>query len=359
MAAPVSQMSHNASKTKDNYNNLLNGYHPALEQLNSAFRQYETAGAQMIEAQNEIAKSLAVLLKHAEDSSARSDLPDGISAAEEIIRKLKAELEQYQEAAQANIVELDLKISKDGEYLNSELQKLRKKWNDGVDAKEAKEKEISKLAKKGKSKKDDQKRMQKEQELKQITKNLDNYARESLKKSVLEQNKRYGFAVESLKKSMTKLSLFHAQNQKIIAEHLDELNLGNTDWQAAADAAVEETAPTPRKSIYQMPDMSEDIHNMSEPSIPPAPVVAASTAATVTRAVSPSGNSPDNSPAPSKKRVKATHPYAGDGQTKLQLDVGDTVQLLIPQPRDGWHYGENEKSGLRGWFPIQYTTKLM
>ena len=44
------------------------------------------------------------------------------------------------------------------------------------------------------------------------------------------------FAVESLKKSMTKLSLFHAQNQKIISEHLDELSLGNTDWQAAADA---------------------------------------------------------------------------------------------------------------------------
>ena len=54
------------------------------------------------------------------------------------------------------------------------------------------EKEISKLAKKGKSKKDDQKRMQKEQELKQIGNNLDKYARESLKKSVLEQNKRYG-----------------------------------------------------------------------------------------------------------------------------------------------------------------------
>ena len=88
---------------------------------------------------------------------------------------------------------------------------------------------------------------------------------------------------------MTKLSLFHTQNQKIIAEHMDELQIGNTDWQAAAEAvsqlkshfskkkskAVEETAPTPRKSIYQMPDMSEDIHNMSEPSIPPAPVAAA------------------------------------------------------------------------------------
>ena len=47
--------------------------------------------------------------------------------------------------------------------------------------------------------------------------------------------------------------------------------------------AVEESAPTPRKSIYQMPDMPEDIHNMSDPSIPPAPVVAAATAAEPTR----------------------------------------------------------------------------
>jgi len=35
---------------------------------------------------------------------------------------------------------------------------------------------------------------------------------------------------------MTKLSLFHTQNQKIIAEHMDELQIGNTDWQAAAEA---------------------------------------------------------------------------------------------------------------------------
>jgi hypothetical protein len=35
---------------------------------------------------------------------------------------------------------------------------------------------------------------------------------------------------------MTKLSLFHTQNQKIIAEHMDELQIENTDWQAAAEA---------------------------------------------------------------------------------------------------------------------------
>ena len=63
-------------------------------------------------------------------------------------------------------------------------------------------------------------------------------------------------------------------------------------------------------------------------------------------------------PQDGKKRVKASHDYGGDGKTKLTLCVGDIVQLLIPQPRDGWHYGQNERTTDRGWFPIQYTTKV-
>lgn len=63
-------------------------------------------------------------------------------------------------------------------------------------------------------------------------------------------------------------------------------------------------------------------------------------------------------PSNGKKRVKASHNYGGDGKTKLHMEIGDTIQLLIPQPRDGWHYGENERSGERGWFPIQYTAKV-
>ena len=63
-------------------------------------------------------------------------------------------------------------------------------------------------------------------------------------------------------------------------------------------------------------------------------------------------------PSKSKKMVKATHGFNGSDNTQLKIEPGDYIQLLIPQPRDGWHYGENERTNLKGWFPIKYTIKL-
>ncbi|KAI4896907.1 hypothetical protein NFI96_031620 [Prochilodus magdalenae] len=34
---------------------------------------------------------------------------------------------------------------------------------------------------------------------------------------------------------------------------------------------------------------------------------------------------------------------------------GDILSLLISEPRDGWHYGQNERTGRKGWFPFSYT----
>ncbi|XP_077594986.1 BAR/IMD domain-containing adapter protein 2-like isoform X3 [Stigmatopora nigra] len=55
-------------------------------------------------------------------------------------------------------------------------------------------------------------------------------------------------------------------------------------------------------------------------------------------------------------RVQALFSHAaGDNSTLLSFNQGDVVTLLVPEARDGWHYGENEKTHLRGWFPFSYT----
>ncbi|KAJ8273223.1 hypothetical protein GJAV_G00099120, partial [Gymnothorax javanicus] len=43
------------------------------------------------------------------------------------------------------------------------------------------------------------------------------------------------------------------------------------------------------------------------------------------------------------------------GTCLLHFLPGDTLTLLISEPRDGWHYGQNERTVRRGWFPISYT----
>ncbi|XP_054989641.1 brain-specific angiogenesis inhibitor 1-associated protein 2 isoform X2 [Sorex araneus] len=60
-----------------------------------------------------------------------------------------------------------------------------------------------------------------------------------------------------------------------------------------------------------------------------------------------------------RPRVKAIFSHAaGDNGTLLSFKEGDLITLLVPEARDGWHYGESEKTKMRGWFPFSYTRVL-
>uniref|UniRef100_A0A8C7N1H2 BAR/IMD domain-containing adapter protein 2 n=1 Tax=Oncorhynchus kisutch TaxID=8019 RepID=A0A8C7N1H2_ONCKI len=60
-----------------------------------------------------------------------------------------------------------------------------------------------------------------------------------------------------------------------------------------------------------------------------------------------------------RARVQAIFSHAaGDNSTLLSFSEGDIITLLVPEARDGWHYGENEKNKMRGWFPFSYTRVL-
>uniref|UniRef100_A0A6I8NJS6 BAR/IMD domain-containing adapter protein 2 n=2 Tax=Ornithorhynchus anatinus TaxID=9258 RepID=A0A6I8NJS6_ORNAN len=60
-----------------------------------------------------------------------------------------------------------------------------------------------------------------------------------------------------------------------------------------------------------------------------------------------------------RTRVQAIFSHAaGDNGTLLSFKEGDLITLLVPEARDGWHYGESEKTKMRGWFPFSYTRVL-
>ncbi|KAL1258816.1 hypothetical protein QQF64_009393 [Cirrhinus molitorella] len=72
-------------------------------------------------------------------------------------------------------------------------------------------------------------------------------------------------------------------------------------------------------------------------------------------------------PLSAPSRVEALFPHSpdscegekagdrGGGSCLLSFLPGDTLSLLISEPRDGWHYGQNERTGRKGWFPFSYT----
>ncbi|XP_037641093.1 brain-specific angiogenesis inhibitor 1-associated protein 2 [Sebastes umbrosus] len=64
-------------------------------------------------------------------------------------------------------------------------------------------------------------------------------------------------------------------------------------------------------------------------------------------------------------RVEAMFPHTpgaseggggvGGGACLLHFLPGDNITLLISEVRDGWHYGQNDRTGRKGWFPFSYT----
>ncbi|XP_048373797.1 brain-specific angiogenesis inhibitor 1-associated protein 2-like isoform X1 [Sphaerodactylus townsendi] len=57
-----------------------------------------------------------------------------------------------------------------------------------------------------------------------------------------------------------------------------------------------------------------------------------------------------------RRRVQAIFSHAaGENSTLLNFQEGDVILLLVTEARDGWHYGENETTKMKGWFPYSYT----
>ncbi|OCT73177.1 brain-specific angiogenesis inhibitor 1-associated protein 2 isoform X2 [Xenopus laevis] len=60
-----------------------------------------------------------------------------------------------------------------------------------------------------------------------------------------------------------------------------------------------------------------------------------------------------------RRRVQAVFSHnAAENSTMLNFKEGDIILLLVPEARDGWHYGENDSTKMKGWFPFSYTRPL-
>jgi len=338
----------NGKTVTQNYEGLLDQYHPTLTKTISAAIVVDKALADLALAQNNYQKCFHELTNIGQKAGINPTVVENLTNIDELLEKVNRELSDFQKAFASDMIKpFESKQAADQTYLRGELNGFRDNFNKVQADLNNKNKTLAKLEKnRGKSKKDDKKRIDLERDIDERSKKLEEYTNHNLKKSVLEQNRRFVFLADKGKAHCKKLLLLADQNSEILRDQVNSLDSTQINLEAEAEKVAENMRP--RKSIYEThPD---------GPHLEPR--------ATSQMTSSPLGSpimlnaTPNGVPQDGKKRVKASHDYGGDGKTKLTLCVGDIVQLLIPQPRDGWHYGQNERTTDRGWFPIQYTTKV-
>ncbi|XP_059509645.1 brain-specific angiogenesis inhibitor 1-associated protein 2-like isoform X1 [Stegostoma tigrinum] len=134
----------------------------------------------------------------------------------------------------------------------------------------------------------------------------------------------------------------------------DLANANSADYQQPGQPDAKPKPPTPP----QLPKQQSDVYSNTLPTRKAMPLKASPLSAE-TRTLPRSSSMAAGLEKNGRTKVQAIFSHqAKDNNTLLSFNEGDVITLLVPEAKDGWHYGENEKTRLRGWFPFSYTRVL-
>merc|ERR1712062_358265 len=339
------------AKVAKNYDNLINDYQPALQNLIDSAREIDTILYSYSSAQDKFNQSMKSVLRACNNSIGNDEeIIDALTESDKLNKSLQGEYYDFSQVYATDMIKpFEDRMAQDTKFLEDQLRNFKTKFGENIKILNERYKQLEKLNKnRGKSKKEDKKRMDLEIEITQRTEALEQYSKDKLRESIVETRKRYLFLSKKQASHVAKMKLLYEQCGNHVAEYYPNI-IGNYDEKLPhqSEHAVDNLFPGKRVSVYHK---AEDLPRVASPrsnspfssmdgDIPPKPIVQP-----------PIGKG--------KKMVKTTHGFHGSDSTQLRIEPGDYIQLMIPQPRDGWHYGENERTGLKGWFPIKYTVKV-
>ncbi|XP_060767235.1 brain-specific angiogenesis inhibitor 1-associated protein 2-like protein 2 isoform X2 [Neoarius graeffei] len=107
-------------------------------------------------------------------------------------------------------------------------------------------------------------------------------------------------------------------------------------------------------SLLQPGERDEGWHGQDQqlgrvPSRAPSPLQTRSRSGSVSESPGVSGGQ--------SVRALVSHP-ASSNPVLLSFSRGDTLTLLVPEPRNGWMYGRHDSSLRQGWFPASYVAPV-
>uniref|UniRef100_A0A7N6BZM0 BAR/IMD domain-containing adapter protein 2-like 1 n=1 Tax=Anabas testudineus TaxID=64144 RepID=A0A7N6BZM0_ANATE len=362
--------------TESTYKNVMEQFNPGLRNLINLGKNYEKSVAAMTLAGKLYFDAMSKIGENAATSPVSRELGVVLMEISQVHRQVHLELEEnFKKFHREIITELERKTDMDVKYMTATFKRYQMEHKMKHDSLERSQSDLKKLRRKSQGKNANKYENKESECLETLTSrqmDMQLFIAEGCKEALLEEKRRFCYLVDKHCMFSYQTASFHDKARDILTAKLnswqDQCN-DATDMPESILSMIEGLrAPV---SITPMPSPSPS-HRSVNIAPPPAPSLKAQTSP-LANMFTPENNTTnaDSNLARSvsvatglnnmvkRPRVRTIFPHAaGNNSTLLSFDEGDVIVLLIPDERDGWMYGELEKTGRRGWFPSSYCRAL-
>ncbi|XP_030232822.1 brain-specific angiogenesis inhibitor 1-associated protein 2-like protein 1b isoform X3 [Gadus morhua] len=385
--------------TESTYKNVMDQFNPGLRNLVNLGKSYEKSVAAMSLAGKMYFDAVSKIGENAAVSPASRELGAVLMEISDVHKKVHLELEENFKRFHREIIsELEKKTDLDVKYMTATYKRYQMEHKMKQDSLERSQSELKKLRRKSQGKNANKYESKENECLETLgSRQLDmqNFMADGCMEALLEEKRRYCFLVDKHCTFSDQISAFHDKAGEMLRANL-------ASWQDQCNSATEIPdsvlsmieglrVPIP---ITPLPSPSPSRHSMNlsmgrdSISAPPAPPLKTQTSPLANMfnqnnisASNPAINGKNFTDRPSdphgpseeagmprslsvatglnsmvtRPRVRTVFPHtAGSNATLLSFQEGELITLLIPDEKDGWMYGELEKTRQRGWFPSSY-----
>ncbi|XP_042254486.1 brain-specific angiogenesis inhibitor 1-associated protein 2-like protein 1a isoform X2 [Thunnus albacares] len=370
--------------TESTYKNVMEQFNPGLRNLVNLGKSYEKSVTAMTLAGKVYFDAVSKIGENATVSPVSRELGVVLMEIAEAQRKVHNELEEnFKRFHREVIIELEKKTEMDVKYMNATFKRYQSEHKLKQDSLERSQTDLKKLRRKSQGKHSSKYEIKENEYMETISSrqmDMQKFIADGCREALLEEKRRFCFLADKHCMFSYQISNFHEKAKEMLAVKLPS-------WQEKCSdiTKVPDTVETMIDGLSTTPEQSPLVerynrNNMDSAVPPPAPPIKAQ--------ISPLANMFNQEPRSSltsssdknsdqgslgegslsrspslssglnmarKPRVRTIFPHtAGNNDTLLSFDDGVIIALLISEEKDGWLYGELEKTRQRGWFPSSY-----
>ncbi|KAI1883956.1 hypothetical protein AGOR_G00221410 [Albula goreensis] len=375
--------------TESTYKNVMEQLNPGLRNLVTLGKSYEKAVAAMNLAGKMYFEAISKIGENAAVSPVSRELGVVLMEISEVHKKIHLELEENFKIFHKEIItELEKKTDMDVKYMNATFKRYQSEHKMKQDSLERSQTELKKLRRKSQGKNNSKYQTKENEYLETLSSrqmDMQKFIADGCKEALVEEKRRFCFLVDKHCVFTYQISTFHEKAKEMLTLKLPSWQdkCGDvTDVPETIETMIRglqtPVNSTPQPSPTPPAHAANHIRTNSDSVVtpPPAPALKAHTsplASMFTQDTPPSPTVSDTTPDSNESiltrsvsvasglntvrrpKVRTIFPHtAENNDTLLTFDEGDIVTLLIPDERDGWLYGELDRTKERGWFPSSY-----